>query len=383
MANAFKQIDMLAAEALTHLEDSLVIGSVAARDLTAEFNEKPNGYAKGDTIGIKVRPDYHADEFTGTVTPQDIRESRHNLTIEKHFDITVELTAKEKALSFESFVEQVVNPASYRLAEKVDAYLGQKLTAGAHGLYTSASPLGTKADMAQARKAATIQQLGQNRLCLMGLDLEATMLGNDYISKFNDRGAMGSLAFQEASLGRAMGMEFAPSINFDETAHTNGTAGGIITNSGGGANNLVGDTALVVDGGTGVDIKAGDRLIIAGLRRPLLVASDFNSASGSIALAWPITEEIADNAAITIAGGDTTIWTPRGAIMDTNAVAIAMPLLDPAEDKPSMVLSNNGVSIRIVSGYDMMSKKSTMSFDCLVGGKVHDGRRVTLLGQTS
>ena len=54
-------------------------------------------------------------------------------------------------------------------------------------------------------------------------------------------------------------------------------------------------------------------------------------------------------------------------------------MLDPADDKPTSVVSNNGVSIRAVSGYDMQTKQSTLSLDLLVGAEAYDPRRITLL----
>src|SRR5574343_353374 len=121
MANAWEKVDLIAAEALTHLEDALVISKLATKDKTADFNTRPNGYAVGDTVRIKSRPDYEAKEFTTAIAVQSIRETKRSMTIEKHFDISVEITAKEKALDMESFSEQVIMPAAYRLAEKCDS----------------------------------------------------------------------------------------------------------------------------------------------------------------------------------------------------------------------------------------------------------------------
>jgi hypothetical protein len=65
--------------------------------------------------------------------------------------------------------------------------------------------------------------------------------------------------------------------------------------------------------------------------------------------------------------------------MDTSALGFAMPMLDTPSDKPSSVASSNGYSIRVVQGYDMNSKKETMSLDLLLGAVAYDPRRMTLL----
>ena len=98
---------LIAAEALTNLTDQLVITNLCARDMSNEFNNTPNGYKVGDTVRIKVGTDYTVNEFTSTITAQSIRESHHNLAIEKLFDVSVSIGAREKALKLSSFVEQV------------------------------------------------------------------------------------------------------------------------------------------------------------------------------------------------------------------------------------------------------------------------------------
>jgi hypothetical protein len=83
--------------------------------------------------------------------------------------------AKEKVLNMDGFSDQVIRPAVYALAEKCDQYVGTKILQSA-GLYASDALFATQGDMALARKAATFQQLNENRMCLMDLDLEASLL---------------------------------------------------------------------------------------------------------------------------------------------------------------------------------------------------------------
>ena len=198
MANAWQQVDLIAAEALVQLNDSLVISKLAAKDVTADFNAKPNGYAVGDTVRIKTRPDYTAKTFTSAIVVQDIRESKRSMQIEKHFDISVEVTAKDKVLSLESFTEQVIKPAAYRLAEAVDQYVGTKILQ-ASGLYTSTDLFGTAADMASARRAATLQQLNpDSRYCLVDLATEAKLLGASYFNTLTRVALMVQMSLRKA-----------------------------------------------------------------------------------------------------------------------------------------------------------------------------------------
>jgi hypothetical protein len=123
---------------------------------------------------------------------------------------------------------------------------------------------------------------------------------------------------------------------------------------------------------------AGDRIQIAGVRRPLKVAEDAAAAATSINLVDPIAEVIPDGAAVTVIGSGLT-QNVLGAIFDTNALGVAFPILDLPESETAAVTGNNGVSIRIVKGYDLDTKKTTMSLDLLVGSFALDPRRITLL----
>jgi len=402
MANAFEQVDWIAAEALMHLEDALVIANLASKDKSSDFNVTPNGYKVGDTVRIKTRPEYETKTFatitpgspgSGTIDTQNIRESTRNMTIERLFDISVEVTAKERALDLESFSEQVIQPAAWSLAESVDQYVGTKILEAA-GLYvagggsTTKDVFGDAPDMAEARKTATEQQLSSTgRYVLADLSLEARLLGAPFFGTWNNRGPDGVPVFTNGMMGRAMGMDFFSSINFPQQSITASLIDGafaIATETGlSDPENQIGTSSLFCTG-TGTvgptSILAGARLKIAGVRRPVIVASAPTPISGdfTIALEDPITEIIAEGAAVTIVG-DALPMDIRGAIFDDRSLAIAMPILDSPPDKPSFSASNNGVSIRVVQGYDMTSKVETLSMDLLVGAVAYDPRRITLL----
>jgi hypothetical protein len=177
-------------------------------------------------------------------------------------------------------------------------------------------------------------------------------------------------------------MDWASSIAFPTNAVAHG-AGEMVctTNNTAGTKNLIGDTVLTVDNQTASkDVAVGDRLAIAGVRRPLLVKTIIadTSATTSVELVDPITEIIPDNAAVTVVGSGQSL-TFHGAIMDDRSLAVAFPMLDLPEDKVAAIQSNNGLSIRIVKGYDMSSKKTTMSLDLLCGAFALDPRRITLV----
>ncbi len=378
MANIWEHPSIIAAEALRHLEDALVIGPLCARDTTSEFTNKSNGWKVGDTVSFRTNGEYEVTDFSGSITPQDITNSSRPMTIEKHYDISVEVTSREASLDLDSFSDQVIRPATYKLAETVDTYLGTKILQAA-GLYTSANLFASAADVAQARKAAILQQLSMNRFCLVDLDTEAELLGQTWFNQSQTRGDDGEMTLRNADMGHVMGMDFYSSISFptNATAHTCGT--GTASTNNGASDNKIGDKVLVVTATSAV-INKGDRIIIAGVRRPLIVAADAAANSTSINLVDPITEIIPDAAAVSVIGsGNDLIY--HGAIFDDRSLAIAFPMLDLPEDKVAATASNNGISIRIVKGYDIQTKKTTMSLDLLCGAFMLDPRRTTLLAE--
>lgn len=388
MANIWEHPSIIAQEALYHLEDALVVTNMCAKDNSSEFSTRANGWKKGDTVSFRTHGDYVAEDFSGTINIQDIQTSSRPMTIEKHMDVSVEVTAREEVLDLDSFSDQVIRPAAYRLAELTENYVAGKILQGA-GLYASADLFADAADIAQARKYSTIQQLSTQRFCLVDLATEADLLGQTWFNQSQTRGSAGETTLSTGQMGHVMGMDWYSAITFPESAHTNGTVGAVgtllVDNGTDGVEfNRIGTKVLTFDGGTaGETLLAGDRLAIAGVRRPLIVATSNTDvdATATVALVDPITEIIPDNAAITIVGGQAETFDIHGAIFDDRSLAVAFPMLDMPGDKVTATAANNGVSIRIVKGYDINTKKTTMSLDLLCGAFAHDPRRITLLSE--
>lgn len=385
MANIWEHPSKIAQEALLHLEDSLVIAPLCAMDKTAEFTTRASGWKVGDTVTFRTHGEYNVDEFQTTIATQSIRSSTRPLTIEKHFDISVELTAKELALDLDSFSDQVLRPSMYALAERCDTYLGSKILQAA-GLYVSDDLLASAADVALARKAAIIQQLSMNRYSLVDHDLEAKLLGQTWFNQAQTRGQEGVDTLNTGRLGRTMGMDWFASIAFptNVVGHTAGAGTALVNNgTGGNTNNQIGATTLTIDGGSSGVFNAGDRLRVAGLRRPLIVkttTSALNTPVTSVELVDPITEIVPDNAAVTVIGsGQSLIY--HGAIFDDKALGVAFPMLDLPESESAGIASANGINVRIVKAYDINTKKTTFSMDFMCGAFMLDPRHVTLLAE--
>lgn len=376
--NIWEHPQLIATEALTHLEDALIITRQCAVDKTGEFSSKANGWKKGDTITYRTHGDYEAKDFDGSIDIQNIQSSSRSMVIEKHLDISVEVSAREEAMDLDSFSEQVIAPAAYRLAEKCEYYVAGKALNGA-GLYVSTGLFSDAADIAKARKAATMQQLNPNRFCLVNLELEATLLGQSWFNQSQTRGAAGEQTLATGDMNRVMGMSFLSALTFPELTHEAGT-GVSTTGTTSGTVNNIGNRVLTIAALTGA-VKAGDRLLVAGLRRPLIAAADAAALATSVLLVDPITEIIKTASAVTTVASGLT-YDINGAIFDSKSLAVSFPMLDMPGDRVTATAHNNGVSCRIVKGYDLQTKKTTMSLDLLCGAFAYDPRKITLLGQT-
>ena len=384
MSNIWKHPNILAAEALRHLEDALVVTRMCAFDTTSEFTTRANGWKKGDVVSFRTHGDFAVKDFSTEIEIQGISDSSRSMTIERHLDVSVELTARELVFDLDSFSDQVIKPAAYRLAETVDLYVATKILQGA-GMYVSANLFSTAADIAQARKTATLQQLATQRFCLVDLDTEATLLGQEWFNQSQTRGMDGTSTLRTGQMGTVMGMDFFSAITFPVSSQACGNMVCATNNgAGGNTNNRIGMTTLTVDTQTAAKaVNAGDRIKIAGVRRPLKVKTTIadTTAATSIELVDPITEIIPDNAAVTVVGSGLTVDF-HGAIFDSRSLAVAFPMLDVPQDKEVGTAANNGVSCRIVKGYDQKYKKTTMSLDLLVGAFAFDPRKITLLADS-
>lgn len=379
MPNLFENPDLISAEVLVHLEDKLNVTGFATRDETAMYT---SGTKIGDTFRIKTGPQFVANEFTGTTTPQDIRESTRPVTIEHHYDASANVTSRELALEFDGFSQTVLKPAAYALAEKVEVYVATKMLEAA-GQYNSASLFATPADLAQARLYANRQQLNQSgRFAFVDAEQEAVMLGLDYFARNDYAGNDNTEALARGMLADRMGIKFYSSLHLPTQSLTHGD-GTATTNNTGGTTNLVGHTTLVctaITAGTG--FKIGDRLAIAGVRRPLKVGANAAAGATSVTLIDPITEIIPDGAAITVvASGLSTVF--RGCLMDGRGLGVAFPPLDQPQDRSSSgIARSNGISMRWVYGYDMDTKVNKFSLDLLVGATCLDPRHALILTES-
>lgn len=377
----FLNPSMLSSMILEQLEYELVIGRLMYRDQTTDFSSV-RGLKVGSSVDFRTATDFRVDEFTSSIATQAVNQSATTMTIEKHFDTSVSITAKERALNLDGIQTEIASPVAVALAQKIDEYLGTKITES-QGLYASsaATLLSNAANIALTRKAALLQQISKaNMIGLVNEDLEATLLGTDAFSKFDTRGAANSQSITNGDMGRLLGIDWHSSVNLPTVSQVMGNGVGALDSTVA-TDNVQGNSTLKTTSTTGT-FNAGDKIKIAGAKRHYTVATTTAATATSIPIVEQINEDLRSlgSAAITeVSSGNTVAY--KGVIFNPNAYGFAMPALDVAAGAMnSAVATSNGYSVRVVEQYDISTKSTVWSFDCLIGAKLIDTRKSILLG---
>lgn len=382
MANTFIHPQIVAREALMALRSNTIVSSLVHRDYEAEFSAG----AIGDTVQIKAPPVFTAQEFTTSVSVQNITQTKVDLTLEKHFDVSVEVTSKEMTLELDDFSRTIVIPAMEAIAEKMDTYIYSKYVDIYNYIGTAGTPPASLANMADISAFGdTLKISPMNRLGLVNPAAKAKILSVSDLVRTESRGD--SEAIRRAMLGEILGVNYAGVHNVQK--HTGGTL------SDGTSKAALVNGAVLADAVTmnidsttltGTLVK-GDVFTVAGVYRydgtslmQFVVTNASPITAGSNALAgvtfYPAapTGGFADGAAVVFAANH--VANIAGDLKRGLALACVPLELPIAGAAPGAVASFEGFAIRVVYDYDSSSKKNKVSFDLLAGAKVIDPRRL-------
>jgi hypothetical protein len=355
----------IAREALMILENNLVWAGLVYRDHTTEFT----GQKRGDTVYIRGPAAFTVDEFTSSISAQDITETNVPIVLEKHFDISVEITAKQRTLDLESYSEQVLEPQMVAMAQAIDNYMSTK-TIELYNFYgTAGTPLAAWANVTALNRVAQERKIPfDGRSCIVNPETEAKLWEMSQFHAANIKGD-GGTALERAQMGRVLGINWF--MNQNVQAHTAGTWAGqspLVDNAAGYA---AGTTAIHIDAcGNAGTLKAGDLLTFAGHSDMYRITADATASADAegevdVVIDPALTNAVVDDEAITeIASHD------RNALFHRNCFALCVvPLELPSGAANAQYVQSRGLGLRLVSGYDMSAKKDIVSLDVLVGAK--------------
>jgi len=201
MANTVLTTSAIARRALAVLSEGSVLARTVARDFDSEFVA-----GRGATVNVRrLTSGFTAQEFDGTaVTIQDVTEGSLPVTLDKHLDVSFEITTQDLALNIEDFQTQILEPAMIAMIEGVDAQVAAALLAN------SAAEVGDDIQDAgafiQARKALNVAKIPMSgRIAALSNDHAAEMLELDVFTHADKSGSPAGL--REASLGRVRGFD--------------------------------------------------------------------------------------------------------------------------------------------------------------------------------
>lgn len=354
MPNNFLEVKNIARQTLPRLMSNLVFPNLVHRDFSNDFVP-----GLGTKIQVKKPVKLIAEEFNESqgVKPQGVDEESVEVKLDKLATVDVEFSAIQRATNVDDLNRLFLEPAAVALAEKInndglELYKFIPTAVGEAG--TTPSEL---TDLANVRK-----QLNKQLVPVAGRvgvwDTEADAAFSTVPAIVNAEKSGSTNALREGSIGRVMGLD-----NYMSQAvrkHTSGTlkvTGDKIT-----VKSQVEDSDEVVLTGTGMTgtLVKGDIVTIVG--KQYLVTENTTASGGEIHVS--VTPKITANADVQAA-----LLKSHTANLAFNPMAFAYvtrPLQAPAGVE-SYVTSHNGISLRVVRGYNMEKKKEMLSMDVLYG----------------
>lgn len=356
MANEFISVKNIARQILPRLIDNLVFPNLIHKDYSETF---VNGL--GATIQVKKPVILEAKDFVeadGT-TAQNVKEESVEVTLDKLATVDVEFGAVQRATNVDDLNRLFLEPAAVALAEKINSdglYLYKDIP---YTVGTAGTTPATLEDLANVRKALNALKVPvTGRRAIWDTEADAKFTTIDAIVNAEKSGD--TAALREGSIGRVFGLDNYMSQVIK--VHTKGTLSAAVKPK---AATSAGATTLTLAATTvtGTLVK-GDILTILGDN--YTVTEDVTAASNEIVVnIYPaLKKDVTTTTVVTLADNHTA-----NLAFNPSAFAfVTRPLVAPAGVE-SYVTSYNGITLRVVRGYDMKYKKEMLSMDVLYGYK--------------
>ena len=358
MPNSFVTVKEFARAALPRLIDHLVFPNLIHKDFSDDFSAR-----RGDTIQVRKPVVLEARDFDPAqgVSAQDIVETTVDVTLDKIATVDVGIEALQGAASIDDLTRVFIDPAAAALAQKINAD-GLKLY---QDVYAACGEPGKTPDsltlMADVRKHLNqLKAPVSGRVAVWDPEADAAFTALDPIVHAEKSGS--TQALREGSIGRVMGMEHYMSQAVKQ--HKTGIEGAEEVKVSGKVN--AGSRSISLSGAalSGKLVK-GDLIRIAD--KTYTVIQD-SAAAASHAIAdvqvSPALPEVEAGTPVTLLGSHTA----NLAFHPLAFAFVTRPLVAPGGVE-SYVTHYNGISLRVVRGYDMQHKREMLSMDVLYGFK--------------
>ncbi len=358
MANTFVTLKEIARAALPHLIDNLVFPRLVHDDFSEGFAAK-----QGDTVQVRKPVNYVANDFDAEngVEVQNLTEESVDVKLDKIATVDIEVSAIDGALNFDSIERLFIKPAAIALAEKVNAD-GLALYKDVYQMLGEAGKTpSTLEELSAVRGALNLAKAPQNPRYAVW-DTAADTAFTTVPALVNAEKSGSCKALRDGAIGKVFGIEnyMSQSVAKHKTGIT--AANGVKVS----AKADAGSTTLSLSGTTLTGKLVKGDLLVIGDATYTVTEDSATAASNAITgvMVSPATGEIAANTAVTLVGSHTA----NLAFHPSAFTFVSRPLASPAGVE-SYVTSFDGISLRVVRGYDMKHKKEMLSMDVLYAYK--------------
>ena len=342
-------VKQIARETLPRLIDNLVFPNLV-------YKENIDGSAaakQGDTVSVRCPVFLQAEEFDEAegVTPQYMQKNTIDIRLDHLATVDMQVDAIEAACDFDSIVKLFIEPAAAALAEKINAeglelYKDIPYAAGTAGTL----PTGLDA-LANASCILDENRVPAGKRCAVWSP-KATAALKQIPALVNAEKCGSTEALRTGSIGKVFGIEnyMSQAVCKHEPAFT-----GTLTL----AQDAEWADAIRVQASAAGTLKHGDLLkigdqIVTVTRDVVLSASSAVNVRIS-----PFANAVSGTAVEVLGAHDANL------VFHPDAFAfITRPLQTPAGVE-SYVTTYNGISLRVVRGYDMQYKREMLSMDVL------------------
>ncbi|MBE5783267.1 MAG: P22 coat protein [Clostridiales bacterium] len=358
MANSFITVKDFARAALPRLIEHLVFPNLIHKDYSDDFSAR-----RGDTVQVRKPVVLEAKDFDPAqgVSTQDIVETTVDVTLDKIATVDVGIEALQGAANVDDLTRVFIDPAAAALAQKINAdglklYQDVYASCGAPG--TTPASLSVMADV--RKRLNQLKAPVSGRVAVWDPEADAAFTALDPIVHAEKSGS--TQALREGSIGRVMGMEhfMSQAVKLHETGIT--------------AAQDVKVYGVVEDGATSLSLSGtslsgklvkGDLIKIG--EATYAVTQDSEDAKSNMITnvqLSPALPKLANGTSVTLLPSHTA----NLAFHPMAFAFVTRPLTAPGGVE-SYVTHYNGISLRVVRGYDMQHKREMLSMDVLYGFK--------------
>lgn len=370
MNNQFLTAKRIAQEALPILADNLVFPNLIYRDYSEDFAKQ------GDTIQVRRPNVFDAKSFAdGTeISLQDLNQFPVYVKMDQIADVSVQVSSAEMALAFDDFQRTILEPAVLALAEKINEDGLRLATQVPYWVGEAGQTPSELAPIAEAMRTMDINKAPQSkRRAVWDPYANVNLL---QLNALVDAGQSGSTAtLRQSAMGRVYNFD-----NFMSQGVSTHQAGSFASLNDVNASVSVSNNA--VDGSTGFtysvaqlssdegsstgDLKKGDLLKID--EQQYVVIEDCGPAVAGVldVKIYPAIKEDVVDGEVVFADELTQAHVMNLAFHERAFAFVTRPL-DPGRGVESYTAQAQGLTVRVSFGYDLTTKRQTMSIDTLYG----------------